>query len=652
MTTLWLDLETYCELPITVGTHAYAEKAEVLLAAYAVDDADPVVLDLTNGATLNDIQTLIDNADKVVIHNSAFDRTILKHQNVHLPVQKIHDTMVQALAHSLPGSLGALCQTLGVPVDQSKDVAGKKLIQLFTKPRPKAQKLRRATRETHPDEWRAFSDYAARDILAMRAVSLKLPKWNLAAFERAVWEADQAVNDRGIAVDLDLAHGALRAFRSEAQRLAVQMFDLTGGRVVSATKRDKLLEHLVGAHGLTLESLTKGDVDAILKDAGTGTEVRALLKNRQQASATSPAKYSALIKGTSSDGRLRGTLQYCGAGRTGRWGGRLFQPQNLPRPTLSVTQIENGIRAMKAGCEDLLVANVSQLCSSAVRGALIAAPGRKLVVADLANIEGRMLAWLAGEEWKLQAFRDVDRGVGHDLYVLAYSRSFGVTPEAVLKNKKSGDGRMRQIGKVQELALGYQGGAGAFLSMAGIYGIVLSETEVAEIVKAWRKAHPATTRFWYDVEHAARRAVRGAGDVFSVEAVRFDVRDGWLRIRLPSGRYLCYPEVAAGDDGRLTYMGTNQYTRRWERLETYGGKLVENIVQAASRDVLAHGLLGAEKAGYQVCLHVHDELITETPDKPDYTAEGLEQIMATNPPWSLGLPLAAAGYEAYRYRKD
>ena len=332
--------------------------------------------------------------------------------------------------------------------------------------------------------------------------------------------------------------------------------------------------------------------------------------------------------------------------------GKTFQPQNLPRPTLKQNAIEAGIAAMKANCEDLVVDNVMELCASAVRGCLVASAGRKLVIADLSNIEGRVLAWLAGEDWKTKAFADFDRGTGHDLYVLAYSRSFNVTPEQVLENKKSGDGMMRQLGKIMELALGYQGGVGAFATMARLYGIEKSEDEVTPIVKAWRKAHPKIVSFWYDVEYAARQVLREPGERRVVRDLTLDVVDGWLRIRLPSGRYLCYPDARENEQDTLTYSGVNQYTRKWETLETYGGKLVENIVQATARDVLAHGMALAEKAGYEVCLHVHDELITETPDDPAYSAEGLSALMAEGPGWSLGLPLAAAGFSCNRYRKD
>lgn len=647
MTILFVDLETFSDVPITHGTHAYAEKAQVLLVAVAIDDNPVAVM----GPELDYLQELVDEADTIVIHNSAFDRTVLAHNNVRVPVARVADTMVQALAHGLPGSLGQLCDILGVPTDKAKDKRGKKLIQLFTKPRPKNMKLRRATAETHPEEWAEFVEYARLDVEAMREVYKRLPIWNTTPAERSLWILDQKINDRGVAVDLDLARAALRAAARAGADLADRAKAATGGVVGSLTQRDKLMAYLASEYDYVPENMTKGTVTAALK-GDLDPAVRELLEIRQQASATSPAKYTVLVNGTSADGRLRSTLQFCGAARTGRWGGRLFQPQNLPRPTLKHDVIELGIAAMKADCEDLVVGNVMELCASAVRGCLIAPAGRKLVIADLSNIEGRVLAWLAGEDWKTRAFTDFDRGVGHDLYVLAYSRSFSVTPEQVLDNKKNGDGMMRQLGKIMELALGYQGGVGAFATMARLYGIEKAEDEVTPIVKAWRKAHKSVVSFWYDVEFAARQVLRDRSEKRQVRDLMLDVEDGWLRIRLPSGRYLCYPDARENESDKITYSGVNQYTRKWETLETYGGKLVENIVQATARDVLAHGMALAEKAGYEICLHVHDELITETPDDPAYSAEGLSALMAKGPGWSLGLPLAAAGFSCYRYRKE
>jgi len=652
--TLYLDLETYSDVPITHGTHAYAEKAEVLIVAWAWND-EPAHWDHAYYyRRIVDLRQMVEEADKIVIHNSAFDRTVLLANTIDVPVQKIEDTMVMALAHSLPGSLGQLCDILHVPTDKTKDKEGKKLINLFCKPRPKNVKLRRATEKTHPEEWDAFGSYARRDVEAMREVHKLLPRWNWTPSERRLWLLDQTINDRGIAVDVDLARAALRAADRSGVDLARRSNGLTDGGVKSTTQRDVLKQYIAAEHGVEMVDLTKGTVMDMLKQGDLDPDLRELLVIRQQASATSPAKYRTLLHGVSADGRLRGTLQFCGAMRTGRWGGRLFQPQNLPRPTMKQAAIEAGIAAMKLNCEDLVVDNVMELCASAVRGSLVASPGKKLVISDLSNIEGRVAAWIAGEDWKLDAFKAYDKSKSEldDIYVRAYAKAFGVTPQAVLDNKKQGDGLMRQLGKIMELALGFGGSIGAFSTMAKLYGVELPEEEIVRIVKAWRKAHSRIVSYWYDLESAVRWAMDIPGERSKLRDIEIDVVDGWLRVRLPSGRYLCYPNVAKNDDNEIVYDGVNQYTRKWERIKTYGGKLFENIVQATARDVLAHGMIGAEKAGYPVCLHVHDELITEVPDDADYTVAGLSRIMGSAMPWSAGLPLAAAGFETHRYRKD
>ena len=643
MSTLHLDLETFSTVPITHGTHAYAEKSEVLLVAYAFDDEAVQVMDLTAGGSLDHVQMWIDSADSVVIHNSAFDRTVLRHRGIHIPVDKVHDTMVQAMAHSLPGSLGQLCDILEVPTDKAKDKAGKRLIHLFTKPLGRNRKLDRATSETHPDEWAEFVEYARLDVEAMRSIYKALPVWNLTVPERSLWLLDQRINDRGVAVDRELATAALRAAQRAGRALADEISLLTGGLVTNTTQRGKTLDHLRSI-GLETDDLKRGTVKALLKGTAISPEVRAMLEVRLQAAATSPAKYRTLLQATSADGRLRGTLQFCGATRTGRWGGRLFQPQNLPRPTLKQSKIDIGIAAMKADAEDLLFGNVMELCTSAVRGCLVAPEDKKLVIADLSNIEGRMLAFLADEEWKLEAFRDFDKGIGHDIYKLAYAKSFNIKPQDVTKDQ-------RQLGKVQELALGYQGGLGAFSTMAALYGVDLPEETINDLVTAWRTAHPKTKSLWYNCEDAAKSAIREPDDMFEVGKLMFRMDDKCLRMVLPSGRSLCYPNAEI-IGGKLTYEGTNQYSRKWERVETYGGKLVENATQAASRDILAHGLRAAEAAGYEVVLHVHDELICETPDTEEYSVDKLAQMMSSGPLWAVGLPLAAAGFETTRYRKE
>lgn len=318
MSTLYLDLETFGSTPIKHGAHRYAEDAEVLLVAYAWDDEPVTVWDMTTGDhRLGAVQMLVDTADRVVIHNSSFDRTVLRHQGIHIPVDKVVDTMVLAMQHSLPASLGMLCDVLGVPMDKAKDKDGKKLIQLFSKPCPKNWKLRRATRETHPDDWERFIEYARLDVDAMRDIHGRLPHWNDTDGEHNLWQLDQRINDRGVGVDVELARSALRAFERASRSLAARARVLTGGKVGSATQRGAFLQHLKEAHGFERDDLTGATVEQVLRGDLT-PEVRELLEIRQQAAATSPAKYKALLDAASRDGRLRGTIQFCGAARTGR----------------------------------------------------------------------------------------------------------------------------------------------------------------------------------------------------------------------------------------------------------------------------------------------------------------------------------------------
>jgi len=688
MTLLFADLETYSPVEISHGTHAYAEQAEVMLWAWAIDNGPVQCWDLTaEPMTPTDLLVALHSGTTIWHNGGNFDRVVLGHALPALcpPLERMHDTMAMALAHSLPGSLEKLGDILGLPQDQAKLKDGRALIQLFCKPRPKNQKLRRATRATHPAEWARFIEYAKRDVEAMRALYHKLPSWNYPrGAELALWQLDQRINARGVAVDLDLAGAAIRASDRCQKVLAQETCRLTADAVTAATQRDRLLAHILEAHGVELPDMKTSTLEKVLeRDADLPPIVRELLMIRLQASKTSGAKYKRVLQGASRDGRLRGLLQFCGASRTGRWAGRLFQPQNLPRPTHTQALIDQGIAAMKADAEDLIFPDVMDLASSAIRGVIVAPPGKKLVVADLANIEGRMLAWLAGETWKLRAFRDFDAGTGHDLYKLAYASSFRVTPERVSKDQ-------RQIGKVQELALGYQGGVGAFTTFALVYGIDLDQlaatvlptlpgdvleeargmwgwatqkkrtlglaydTFVAcdSLKRLWRRAHPETASLWRETEDAVRRAIATPGQWHACRTVAMRRDAAWLRIRLPSGRFLCYPSPRVADDGQISYMGINQYTRKWCRLKTYGGKLAENITQAASRDVLASSMQPIEDAGYEIVLTVHDEIISEAPDLPEFNSDHLAGLMATVPSWAEGLPLAAAGFEAYRYRKE
>lgn len=739
---LFLDTETFSPEPITNGVHRYAEGVEIMIRALALDDGPVLVYDLTPGGEVWELQgedlvpadpfyqadvedALADPEVEVWAHNSHFDRTVERHAGLDIPTYRWRDTMIQAMAHSLPGKLDNLGVVLGLPQDKAKDKAGKALIQLFCKPIKfkhelkadqfpgetkkartaafkahletlKAEWQGRATRETHPNEWRKFIGYAGRDIVAMRACHKIMPKWNYPnrADELALWQLDQRINDRGVLMDVALAAAAIRAVDIAQAELKERTGELTNGEVESATQRDKMLEHILAEYGVDLPDMRAATLERRIADEDLPEGLRTLLAIRLQASTTSTSKYRTLVRSVSSDNRLRGLLQFCGANRTGRWAGRIWQPQNLPRPTLKQADIDMGIEALLEDCAHLLYDNVMQLTSSAIRGCIIAPPGRKLVVADLSNIEGRVLAWLAGETWKLKAFADYDAGRGFDLYALAYAKSFGVSPQSVMDDKEAG-GNQRQIGKVQELALGYEGGVGAFLTFAAAYGIdlealaqmafksipqhVMAQANimfdwhctkkkkdpaaamglskkawlVCESFKlAWREAHPNIARFWKDLDETVRQAIYNPGETFPCRRVRIRVDGKWLRIALPSGRALCYPSPEIDKHDTITYMGMNQYSRKWQRISTYGGKLAENITQAVARDVMAANMPRMEDAGYGIVLTVHDECISEAPDSPEYGVDAMANILAMAPKWGEGLPLAAAGFESPRYRKD
>jgi DNA polymerase len=686
------DLETYSETPINCGAHRYAEGAEVLLWSYALDDAPVRVWDVTGGARMPSIlyDQLADERNEVWFHNGGmFDFVVLQHAGRSLGMPPVamsrwRDTMVLAYMHSLPGALEKLGTVLGVAEDMQKLKTGKDLVQLFCKPRPANHILRRATRETHPNEWAEFVRYAGGDIIAMRECLAKMPKWNATEREWALWHTDLRINYRGFAIDGQLVTAAIAAADRAQESLADQVQRLTDGDVQRATQRDEMIRHLLLEHGVELPDLRADTLERRMQDPELPPQVKDLLGVRLQASTTSVAKYKTLAKATSSDGRMRGCLQFRGAARTGRWAHRLFQPGNLPRPALKQRDIELGIEAVKLGCETLCYGNVMELLSSAVRGAIVAGPGKKLCIADLSNIEGRVCAWLASETWKLQAFRDFDAGRGADLYKVAYAKAFAIKPEDVQKDQ-------RQIGKVMELMLQYQGGVGAFITGAATYGIdlaamaraalpsvpadVLREAEgfwewtkdqkrstfgLAQEVfvacdalkRLWRRAHPAIDSLWPELEDAVRAAVNEPGAVFQIRRLKVRRVGSWLQLRLPSGRNLSYPMVRIEKDNSISYMGQDQYTRQWKRIKTYGGKLLENVTQAVACDQLGDCMPLIEAAGYPIVLSVHDELLTETPDSDEFSADQLAELMTSDLGWNDGLPLAAAGYETYRYRKD
>lgn len=669
---LYFDTETFSPTPIKDGTHRYAEDAEIIIAAWALDDpllneeGDIVVEDLTGkdgtgseGPSQALLAHLSDPAVEVVIHNSAFDRTLTrKVWGVEIPTERVVDTFVQAISHGLPGGLDKLSMIYKLG-DEGKHDGGKDLIRLFCVPAPKNAKVRRRTKKTHPEEWQRFLSYAGGDIRSMRRLRKLLPSWNYPGKvgnhynEHDVWRLDQTVNERGFAVDLELADAAIALSSIVKQRNDAFVNEETWGEVQTANQRAELLKYLLAHYGVELPDMQKSTLERRIDDPNIPEVAKELLRARLDTAVASVAKYKALRRSVSDDGRLRGTIQFCGAGRTGRDAGRIFQPQNLVRPNKAEAKAAEGwVEDIKSGVGDMLLANPSRAMAVCLRGAIVAAPGRKLVVADLANIEGRMLAWLAGEDWKLRAFADYDKGIGPDIYKLAYARSFGLRPDQVNDDQ-------RQLGKVMELALGFQGAVGAFGTMMKLYGLDLEEAAISRLVSAWREANARIVAFWYVLEEAAREATLRPGTVTEAGGVVFHRVKEWLRMKLPSGRLLCYCQPAIVDHPKfdnatsLSYLGVNSYTRRWERIHTYGGKLAENATQAASRDVLKANSLLVEASGYPIILPVHDELVTEPEDRSEFTTERLCAMLSATPWWADNrLPLAAAGWQGYRYRKD
>ncbi len=690
MTLVFIDVETYSELPIAkVGGYRYAEEAELLLVSYAIDDEPAKVVDLTAGeAWPQELLEQVNNEKAYFIaHNSMFDRNVLKRVFPALAdPARWADSMVRAYIHSLPGALGTLCDLLGVPTDKAKDKAGRDLVRLFCCPQPKSRGGGRVLPAERPDEWAHFIEYNRLDTEAMREVWKRLPRWNSTKAIWSQWHLDQRINDRGMYIDIDLARAA-DTMANEARQMADERVEqATGGAVSTVGQTQALLQHICSAYGVTLPDLRADTVKRRIEDESLPPQVRQLLTERLDNAKTSVKKYSALVKATGEGQRLRGCLQFSGATRTMRWTGKLFQPQNLPRGCLKPAEITQAIADIKSGLLPFISDHTMDVLSSCVRSCIAAPAGRKLVVADLSNIEGRMLAWMASEEWKLEAFRKYDRGEGPDLYKATYARTFGIKPDEVTKHQ-------RQIGKVMELGLGYAGGVGAFLAFASVYGLDLDDlakhvkqalsavawdksvdtynwfksrgistnglsqtTWVAcnAIKEAWRESHPNIRALWADLGNACGTVASEGGSI-TVGRFTVDRNGSWLRILLPSGRYLSYPNargVREGERAVFVYEGINQYTRRWEEIYTHGGKIVENCCQALARDVLAANMPLLFERGYFPVLSVHDEWITEADDNPAKTSDELASLMSTVPVWATGLPLAAAGFECKNYRKD
>lgn len=698
---IWLDTETYNEVDIDVGAYVYALTAEILIVSYAIQDGPAQVWDVTSGAPAPEaLISALANPDYLVYaHNSPFDRPMLEHNKIGLPVpprERWRCTMAQALTNALPAGLDDLCRVLRVPQDQAKLAIGRKLINRFCKPAPANHKARRYDRNTHPELWAQFCEYARQDIVAMRECHRRMPDWNYRGQELDAWLLDQKINDRGFFVDKPFVDAAVRATEEEKARIAARFQELTHYQVEKPSKRDQFLSYLNDTYLLGLDNTRAETLRGLVARGDTPDELRELLEIAIESNKTSTSKYARLQQAIDPrDGRFRGGLQFAGAGRTRRWAGRIFQPQNLPSRGLPpAASVETYIEAVKVGMHTVLFDDLMKYGAAALRGAVLASPGKAIRAADLSNIEGRMLAWFAGEEWKLKAFRDYDAGVGPDLYNITANMIIGVDPWEVPK-------KLRNVfGKVPDLASGYQGGVSGYQQFARAYGVKMadhwdticqsideeiraaarknlgkdwakqqveelgiSELEwlASETCKiAWRRRHPATVKFWYDLQDAVKQAIQQPGQVFVVTKLKVSVRVErgfrWLLILLPSGNRLCYFEPGLTEDGSIFYWGMSEdegsTTKVWTRVFTHGGKLTGNVCQTTARDLLTYNMPSIEGAGYDILMTVHDEVVTESPIDSPLDDERLARLMSWNPPWAPDIPLAADGFSAPRYKKE
>lgn len=663
MPKLYLDTETRSECDLfKAGAYSYARHptTRVLILTYAIEDGEvQIATDMEN--LPQDFLDCFYNPDyTVVAHNAEFDRWVLQFVlGLEIPIERWYCTMAKAFTCGLPGGLAAVGAAIGLEDDLAKIADGKRLIRLFSVPqvprfrrakdesiedfqKRKEENTHWADRHTHPEDWELFCEYALQDVAAMRHIDKRLPDWTFKGFELSIFHLDQKINDRGIPVDLELAKAAAKLCDLAQEELNLELRTITDGAVEAHSLRDQVMTWLK-AQGVNIQGYTKADISGLLEDPTIVGTARRVLEIRQQAGRTSTAKYVAFAKATSPDTkRIHGALKYYGAMRTGRWAGRQVQPQNFPRPSVKDTDLLAD--AILSGTASFLYDDMMDVGANALRPVIAAPAGQKFVVGDYSNIEGRMLAFLAGEDWKVKAFADFDKGIGHDIYKLSYSQSFGVAPEDVTDDE-------RQIGKVLELALGYQGAVGAVNQMAGAFNLELpEENRIAEWVHRWRVAHPAIVRLWYGVEEAARAALIHPGKAYTAGKLAFKKLDKWLLARLPSGRFLMYYNAKLNKRGQIEYEGHIPGTRKWSVLDTYSGKLVENLVQGAARDIMAYNMPMAESRGYPVVATVHDELITLV-NKDFGSPKDFESAMGQIPEWANGLPLSVGAWEGRRYRK-
>ena len=646
---LSIDIETYSDVDLSkCGVYKYVEgDFHILLFAYAFDDEDVKIVDLACGEELP--QEVLDAiGDPNVIKwawNAQFERTCIGHYLGRvLSPDSWRCSMVQAASLSLPLSLKEAAKAL--KTGEQKDKAGENLIRYFSVPCKPTKSNDGRTRnlpEHNPEGWQQFKDYCMQDVRTERDIRKRLEVFPLMEHEWDYYHMDQRINDRGVLIDKKLVEQAIACDLMLSDAMTKKAYELTGLENPNSVSQ---LKTWLQERGIEIDSLGKKEVAALITDLDKHScdqEALDMLKLRLQMAKSSVKKYQAADRCTCADGRARGLFQFSGANRTQRWSGRNIQLQNLPQNHIST--LDEARELVKMGCFDMvesIYGNTPDILSQLIRTMLIAKPGHKFIVADFSAIEARVLAWLAGEEWRMEAFKN-----GEDIYCASASQMFGVP---VVKHGINGE--LRQKGKVAELACGYGGAAGALISM-GALDMGLSEEELPDLIDDWRNSNPKIVQFWWDIEKAAIETIKDHKDR-QVGRIGVTFFSNTLWLQLPSGRRLAYvkPKLQPNRFGRLsiTYEGLGQ-NNKWSRIETYSGKLVENITQATARDLLAEAMWRIENAGLDIVGHVHDEVILEV-SEDGVTVEDVCQIMNQNPKWADGIVLNSAGYQGFYYFKD
>ena len=660
MKQLSIDIETYSSADLSkCGVYKYTEAADfdILLFGYSVDGGPVQVVDLASGETIpaEVLAALTDDAVTKWAFNAQFERICLSrylrdhggfdNTSYSIPEDTVGNyldpaswkcTMIWSAYMGLPLSLEGVGAVLGL--GKQKLTEGKELIRYFCQPCAPTKANGGRTRNfpvNAPDKWAAFKRYNVRDVEVEMSIQEKLNKFPV---PEAVWEQyhlDQQINDRGVALDMELVRQAIAMDARSRTELTTAMKSLTALDNPNSVQQ---MKQWLSDNGLMVDSLGKKEVTDLLKSAPE--ELQKVLVLRQQLAKSSIRKYQAMEKAVCADGRARGMFQFYGANRTGRWAGRIIQMQNLPQNHLSdLAEARALVRSGDFDGVELLYEDVPDTLSQLIRTAFVPKPGCKFIVADFSAIEARVLAWFAGEHWRQEVFEK-----GGDIYCASASQMFKVPVE-----KHGVNGHLRQKGKIAELALGYGGSVGALKAM-GALDMGLAETELQPLVTAWRSANPNIVKFWWDIDRAAMNAVKYHMDG-EVCDVRFGYQSGMLFITLPSGRRLAYvkPRLGTNQFGSecITYEGIGS-TKKWERLETYGPKLVENIVQATARDILCYAMQTLSHCF--ITMHIHDELVIEA--DPRMSLDAVCEQMGRTPPWAPGLKLRADGYETPFYKKD